>query len=360
MGTIYIKNKRCSFCDSKLENGNVICPNGISIPLLECKACHVYYYKRHWYDMLQKMAKENNCKLNRDVYVFEEVLPKIKPSKKKKKNKQKPQNKQPKNPNGKKKSKSISELPAEKISTPKQPINIDIKSCNYYRKNYCIYNNDRCQPYSIRCKLRLSHMKLPSSVKTKSEEVFKTAALEHFVTAIVLTYNRKCIYEEHGLEYVIGVCKVARFNGTVGDVKFPASYCPVCNSYFVHKADFIKAKERGVLLCEVEDRTPQYLEKHKFSFIGNESRVHALGYNVSRQSNYTYNQRKLILANIIENYGINRFEILSIIDVNIARHKNQPNYSEAIRKWKMDREFVLNYKSGDCPEVIISRVVLRS
>ena len=74
--------------------------------------------------------------------------------------------------------------------------------------------------------------------------------------------------------------------------------------------------------------------------------------------NYTFAQRKIILANIMENYGVTQHEILSMLDTNIARKTNLPNYTEAIEKWQQDREFVVNYELGDCPEVVIDEVII--
>lgn len=68
-------------------------------------------------------------------------------------------------------------------------------------------------------------------------------------------------------------------------------------------------------MCQVIDKTPEYLSKNKSSYSATESRVHSLGYNVIKQGyNYSFEQRKIILANIIENYGISQHEILSMID----------------------------------------------
>lgn len=60
----------------------------------------------------------------------------------------------------------------------------------------------------------------------------------------------------------------------------------------------------------------------------------------------------------MENYNISKHEILSMLDVNIARKENLPNYSEAVSKWKEDREFVENYKHGDIPEVLIDKITI--
>ena len=113
------------------------------------------------------------------------------------------------------------------------------------------------------------------------------------------------------------------------------------------------------MLCEVIDRTSGKSNNSK-EFYGDESRIHSLGYNVTKRQDYTYEQRKYILANMIENYDITKHEILSIIDMNIARHSKFRNHSEAVSKWREDRAFVMSYRRGDCPEVLIDSVIIGS
>lgn len=144
------------------------------------------------------------------------------------------------------------------------------------------------------------------------------------------------------------------------DILVPTVYCKECNQYIILKSDFGFIKQKGILLCHVIDETPEYTAKHKnSSYSATESKVHRLGYNVIKQGyNYTFAQRKIILANIIENYGITQHEILSMLDTNIARKINIPNYADAVEKWKQDREFVSNYDFGSIPEVLINEVVI--
>ncbi|MCM1212246.1 MAG: hypothetical protein NC318_11640 [Blautia sp.] len=181
-----------------------------------------------------------------------------------------------------------------------------------------------------------------------------------YVKAIVLSHNRKCVFEEHRLTSVTAIIRVLTTNNNkVIDIKVPAAYCKECNQYIILKTDFKSIKQKGTLLCHVIDETPEYIAKHKnSSYSGTESKVHWLGYNVIKQHGYTFAQRKIILANIIENYGITQHEILSMLDANIARKVNLPNYEEAVEKWKQDREFVSNYKTGDVPEVVVDEVVI--
>lgn len=175
-----------------------------------------------------------------------------------------------------------------------------------------------------------------------------------------MSHNRKCVFEEHTLSNVKAIIRILSQNNKVIDFTIPAVHCKECNQYIILKSDFKSIKQRGTLLCRVIDETPEYIAKHKnSSYSGTESKVHRLGYNVIKQGyNYTFTQRKIILANIIENYGITQHEILSMLDTNIARKINMPNYADAVEKWKQDREFVANYEFGSVPEVLIDEVVI--
>lgn len=264
---------------------------------------------------------------------------------------------------------TIKEIPYEKVEKTKITIDFNIvKNCRYFKNKICTYFNDVCNPNSIRCKnpdillhkdRHISQNSNKQSVTNKTE--IKKSEKSQYVKAVVLSHNRKCVYEEHHLTPVTAIIKVLAINNNkVIDVKIPAAHCKECNQYIILKTDFNSIKQKGTLLCRVIDETPEYIAKHKnSSYSGTESKVHRLGYNVIKQGyNYTFAQRRIILANIIENYGITQHEILSMLDTNIARKINLPNYTEAVEKWQKDREFVANYKTGDVPEVIIDEIIV--
>lgn len=118
-------------------------------------------------------------------------------------------------------------------------------------------------------------------------------------------------------------------------------------------------KGNGKILCPIIDLTREKEQKYKGkNLTSSESRIHQLGYNVQRGSNYTKEQRQLILANIMENTNISKYEIESCIIRPMTQHKNQSNYAEAVLAWKEDLEFIKNYKQGDCPEVIINNIIV--
>ena len=265
---------------------------------------------------------------------------------------------------------TIKEIPYEKVIKSKIKVDFNVvKECRYFKSKICTYFDDICNPYSVRCKnpsilfpkKSSIDSKTDNSIQSRKEQTLKSENVKtQHVKIIVLSHNRKCVYQEHNLTNIRAIIRVLASNNKVIDVNVSAAYCKECNQYTILKSDFKAIKQKGTLLCRVIDETPEYIEKHKnSSYSGTESRVHSLGYNVIKQGyNYTFSQRKIILANIIENYGITQHEILSMLDTNISRKINLHNYADAVEKWQQDREFVANYKLGDCPEVIIDEVVV--
>ena len=243
-----------------------------------------------------------------------------------------------------------------------------VKKCIYFNNKKCTYFNDLCNPHSIRCKYpkilldkdKHTDEKENSQLHKKSKKEVDLFESPRYVKAVVLSHNRKCIYEEHTLTNVKIIIKVLVSNDKVIDIIIPAAHCKECNQYIILKSDFKSVKQKGVLLCRVVDKTSEYFTKHSnVPYLGTESKVHRLGYNVIKQGyNYTFTQRKIILANIIENYGITQHEILSMLDTNISRKINLPNYADAVEKWKQDREFIANYEFGSVPEVIIKEAIV--
>lgn len=65
-----------------------------------------------------------------------------------------------------------------------------------------------------------------------------------------------------------------------------------------------------------------------------------------------------ILANIVENTDISKYAIASNIRRCIAQHKNQKNYSQSVKCWTDDLEFIQKYKYGDLPEVLIGKIIV--
>jgi len=364
----------CPYCKTELINSTVHCPEYKKYSCLECTKCHSYFFTKNNYKILYNLAEKEGKKLsdkvhyyNTDTSIWRDERADILKLKNNIKAKNTSVKRKKNNQTVKHNGKTIQEIPYEKNKKQKTMIYTKaIKNCLYFSNKICTYFNDVCNPYSIKCKnpgLLLNKDKHSNKrVDDKlNENGIEISEKTHYVKAVALSHNRKCVYEEHHLTSVTAIIRVLITNSNkIIDVKIPAAYCKECNQYIILKNDFKSIKQKGTLLCRVIDETPEYIAKHKnSSYSGTESKVHRLGYNVIKQGyNYTFEQRKIILANIIENYGITKHEILSMLDTNIARKINLPNYADAVAKWQQDREFVANYKLGNCPEVVINKVVV--
>lgn len=261
-------------------------------------------------------------------------------------------------------SNNIIGIPIENVHSSIQIDSEQVKRCPYYRNALCMYLNNQCNPRAIGCKGIYYTSVTRTDTKRDNEKQILPSTLAQItktkrLSTVILSYNRKCINENHSiLDIKVKISVLLYINNKIIDEYVQAGYCPTCNQYIILKSDFIKIKQKGVLLCEIIDKTPDHVQNSKWKYSGAESRIHALGYNVVDKKGYTSEQRKIILANIMENYDIKKHEILSMIDLNISRKRAQKNYQKAVQKWKEDREFVIGYEHGDIPEVIIDRITI--
>lgn len=211
-------------------------------------------------------------------------------------------------------------------------------------------NADTCSFYRINLK------EVQSTIKDK---VLKHDENVVGITTIVLSDNRKCTNNKHSIIDLNAKIRIAQPNGEISTCDIPAAYCRECDTYFVLKKDYEIAKLNGKILCPIIDLTQEGEKKSRDKNLStSESRIHQLGYNVKKGSNYTKEQRQLILANIIENTNISKYEIESCIIRPMNQHKTQPNYVDAVLAWQEDLEFVKSYKHGDIPEVIIDKIII--
>lgn len=229
-------------------------------------------------------------------------------------------------------------------------IHFDINNLTCKLNKLLCNNADTC--YSYRTNLK----EIQSDIKDKSKK-HDTDIVG--ITTIVLNDNRKCTNNKHSINDLTAKIRIAKPNGEVLIYDIPAAYCNECDTYFVLKIDYKDAKSNGKILCPIIDLTREGEKRNKGKNLSSsESRIHQLGYNVQKGSNYTKEQRQLILANIIENTNISKHEIESCIQRPMSQHRTQPNYAEAVLAWQEDLEFVKNYKNGDIPEVIIDKIII--
>lgn len=232
------------------------------------------------------------------------------------------------------------------------------KTCIHFDSNKlnCKLNKSLCSNADTCYSYRTNLKEMQSDIKNKS---IKQDTKIVGITTIVLSDNRKCTNNQHSITDLNAKIRIAQPDGNVSIYDIPAAYCKECDTYFVLKRDYKIAKSTGKILCPIIDLTYEGEKKNKGrNLASSESRIHQLGYNVQRGSNYTREQRELILANIMENTNISKHEIESCITRPMMQHKTQPNYADAVLAWQQDLEFIKNYKYGDMPEVIIDKIIV--
>ena len=400
--TFTIENNKCPFCNNNLTKSHVKLPDNKILPCLECKSCKSYFYTITDYFTLKDYARQNNSKLYHQIYTY---IEKTKISIKKKK----PQVKQNKKIKIKHVNSASLRIEIQKVSTP---LYTD-ETCYNYRNGYCIYTNKNCNISSFGCQKYNNTRQKPKIIYGKRFgckyyyknyctklhqkcDIFLNGCIKSYnaqvlrngiplteysdksskltssnqilnvhcalgVNTIVLTYNKKCTIESHPIIDIESIIRIASPNGDIIEHHMPAAYCKICKLFFVLKSDFKIAKQKGVILCPVIDATKIHPEINLHNYkIGNESKIHAYGYNVQQGFGYTDKQRQIILANIIDNCSISKHEIASHINSCIQRHKSQKNYSVAVAKWEKDLMFVNNYKQGTIklPKVLIDKVTI--
>jgi hypothetical protein len=232
------------------------------------------------------------------------------------------------------------------------------KTCIHFNigKLTCDLSNLFCKD-ADNCTSYVTNLK---TIQSKKNNVKNISNIDKVgVTTIVLTDNRKCTNEQHNVVDLNAIIRLVTQNGEILNYTISAGYCKECDTYFIFKRDYKIAKAMGKILCPIIDFTKHEKSKNNNGNISSsESRIHQLGYNVKRGSNYTKEQRQVILANIIENTNITKYEIESCITRPMLQHENQPNYAAAVLAWKEDLEFVKNYKIGDIPEVAVDKIII--
>lgn len=354
MSTVIIKSRKCPFCKSILTYTSIRCPDNKRINCSECHKCDSYFLTSHNYKKLDDISKTFGTVLKSNIYAYKMVNQEPF-SKKQKYSYQKSDHKYAKSTKGK----SLKIMKRGNITYSPDNCMIKRKTCEYYMDDLCSFTNEECNLNSEKCPKNVSTTNAAVKDKATQRKRKRKNINDVGVTAIVLSDNRKCLNNRHIIKDVNATIRVADKNGEIINYLIPCAYCDICDLYFVFKVDYDKAKKHGVILCPVINRTKQYLQKHSTKATNiNESRIHQLGYNVRSGSGYTPEQRHVILANIMENTNISKHEIESCILRPMMQHKSQPNYADAIKAWKQDLDFIKNYKRGDCPEVIIDKIII--
>lgn len=176
----------------------------------------------------------------------------------------------------------------------------------------------------------------------------------------------RCRHNNHHIEDVRAVFTTINRQGTVNKIAIPAGYCSACNTYFIMESTYKRIKNSGIPICRTMDEK-SYESSNSTGLYNNnlasESVLMQFGYNVSQKDDLPAEQRRRILAAIVDNGVLKRNEVVSYLDYFINQRKNQKNkdgslrYKDAMDKWRLDRAWINKYKLGSYKEVLIRSIV---
>lgn len=186
-----------------------------------------------------------------------------------------------------------------------------------------------------------------------------------FEDVIVIFNINKCSKHNHKIEDLNCELPLISPRGEIISQNIPIIHCKTCHRYIMLKSDYDKLK--GVPLCKINDESHS-CNKNSFSendFIYSDSggsKLKQYGYNVNCHDKLTTEQRRQILLIQLLSKNITKSEIYSILDTNINNGLNRvgskKNWTNAVNKWKSDRQYVesLDLKS---PDIDIKKITLK-
>lgn len=155
-------------------------------------------------------------------------------------------------------------------------------------------------------------------------------------------YRKKhpCIGHLEMMETVTAEVNSIRNNSTY---LINALYCKKCEKYYIN-ADSLNlyASRYGlptVRLNIVSESAGTVYQNWK-----EESILHILGYNVNANCALPPTQRQQILSEAMDAGVISKVEVIDFLEALISRNRYRKNFSDAVRKWKDDLAYVLDYR----------------
>lgn len=174
---------------------------------------------------------------------------------------------------------------------------------------------------------------------------------------VVRTNLFRCFHKEHLVEEIIGRLTIVTPLGKRITENIPCAYCPKCNCFYMLTSVYNRVSEKGVLLCQLIDKEEYYKTGKTEVFAGAKSSLLMQnGYNVKANNGLTDLQRQIILESILDNGIMTPHQIVSYLDTFVAQKQKLIQYSEAVSKWRRDREFVLAYDTESKRTVNIERI----
>lgn len=175
---------------------------------------------------------------------------------------------------------------------------------------------------------------------------------------VVISNIAHCTHENHNVQDIIANIGVIKNSGKLLIERVNASYCYECNRFVILKQDFDRID--GVINCKIINK-PNSISNSDFSdfeISDKDTLFNQRGYNVNCIDNLPEPQRQCILRQILENNELSKLEICSYVDTLISRGEKRPNWCNAVKKWKQDRNYIENYVLPNLPEVDVDTITV--
>lgn len=154
--------------------------------------------------------------------------------------------------------------------------------------------------------------------------------------------TRSCASRGHNIVCVTGI--FTSFNGY--QIRMNVNYCNECDLYFLGYREYLHYRDScGAVLGNYvfDQRSFGYVERGYDSFAG-ESILMAYGYTVSAAQDLSPQQRRLILANLMDRGICGKARIIDYLQMFIAQREGMWNMRFACEKWRDDLAWVRDYR----------------
>lgn len=146
--------------------------------------------------------------------------------------------------------------------------------------------------------------------------------------------------------------KYDRIRG-VTDVKIKARHCKTCGAYYISNFTYADLKKNGTILCKVVTKKEynNFIKNTEFVNLDFQSILAITGYTVNAQDNLSDSCRQAILDRAIHDGIYTKQKAINHISFLIKLNEDKTNMSNAVDKWKRDREFLTGIKDRDIVKI---------
>lgn len=169
---------------------------------------------------------------------------------------------------------------------------------------------------------------------------------------IIIRCNSFYCNVHHNVEDVAGIVTLMRADGTFYTKKVPMAYCRSCNTYYMLENTYLDIAKFGCIFSRIMKQDDYIKYGSSFDSGGALREIGPLkswGYSVGKAEGLSAEQRRNILAKIIDKDIMKKDRIMSYLDMFIRMSSNE----DSIACWKEDRRFVSQYWKGTTKTVYV-------